>query len=355
MGLPNPELETGGPLEVLDAQTLFPSSSVRHRKSGSLVRLDSGRLLLMFGLSAGPERTNDGVVMLSRSDDSGLTWTDPMPIYAYPSWVCMSMGGLARISDDFIRMILGRIRIDHSLGGGEPFTAWHISASDSHDGGLTWSEPGPEIDLFPFWTEMYGASNPHPLSDGRYMWACMGTMGRDREWHAGVTFSGPPDWDFSPPVIVAQDPERNYSDVDVVQIPDGRYLAVVREHVLHDSVFAHSDDEGKTWSEIRYSGFKGANIKLLRLRSGAIVCAYRNEDPERRGISCSISEDGGETWREFGRLYVPQPGAAHIPSYLCGYPEFVYTSDNEIVCTLHTYPDERGVMDLHLLRLRDRT
>ena len=167
--------------------------------------------------------------------------------------------------------------------------------------GRSWTEPGPEIKLFPLWTEMYGASNPHPLSDGRYLFGAMGTMGRDKQWRAGVTFCDPQSgYQFSPPVIVANDPQRDYSDTDLVRLDDGRFLAVVREHILKKSVYSHSEDDGRTWSPIRYTGFLGANLKLLKLRSGAVICAYRNEDPGRRGVSVSVTENGGETWREVG-------------------------------------------------------
>ena len=107
----------------------------------------------------------------------------------------------------------------------------------------------------------------------------MGTKGRDVGWHSGVSFTGPDGDDFTPPTIIAEADGRDYSDIDVVRLDDGRFLAVVREHQTRQSVFAHSSDEGRTWTPIRPTPFKGSNIKLFRLRSGAILCAYRDEDP----------------------------------------------------------------------------
>lgn len=355
MGAPNPRLQANGPLEVTAAQTLFRSTAVRQQQAGSLVRLNSGRLLLVFRLGTGPVRRNDGAVMLTHSDDDGLHWEDSMPIYAYPGWDCLPMGGLVRFSDDMIRLVVGRIKIDQSLGGDEPCSHWYVTATDSRDGGQSWSEPCSEIRLFLYWTEMYGASNPHPLSDGRYLLATMGTLGRDQGWHAGITISDAQGRHFTPPVIIAQAPDRNFSDIDLVRLADGRFLAVIREHVTRRSVYSHSADEGQTWSEIRPTGFKGSNIKLLRLRSGAILCAYRDEAAERRGVSCSISEDGGERWRLVGQLYAADPTVAHKPGYVCGYPDMVYTGADEIACVLHTYPDATGQVNLHFLRLKDRT
>ena len=141
----------------------------------------------------------------------------------------------------------------------------------------------------------------------------------------------------------------------MVRLADGRFLAVIREFVTRQSVYAHSADEGRTWSGTRPTGFKGANIKLLRLRSGGILCAYRDEDPAQRGVSCSVSDDGGATWRFAGQLYEAGDDATNQPGSPCGYPDMVYVGEDKIVCVLHTYPDTAGRVDLHLLQLRDRT
>lgn len=348
-------LDADGPIEVTDARTLFPSPAIQHRSCASIVRLESGRLLLAFRLASGPERRNDGAVMVTRSDDGGITWEPPLPIFASPGSDCLPMGGLVRFHDGLIRLIVGQLRIDPRLGGDEPFSEWRIWGSDSFDGGTSWSALGPEIRLFPCWTELYGASNPHALADGRYLLACMGTVGRDEGWHAGVVITDAHGAVSGKPVIVAAAPGRNFSDIDVARLPDGGLLAVVREHVSRQSYCTRSADEGRTWGPIRPTGFSGANIKLLRLRSGDVLCTYRDEDPERRGVSCSVTRDRGDSWTGVGQLYSAPQDTRHQPGLLCGYPDMVYTAKDEIVCVLHTYPDGEGRIDLRLLRLRDRT
>ena len=113
------------------------------------------------------------------------------------------MGGFARIADDDIKLMLGRIQIDLSIGGTEPMTGWYVASTTTRDGGESWSDLSPEIRLFPEWTELYGASNPHRLSDGRLLWAVMGTRGRDIGWHAGVSVSDPAGDHIEPPTIIA--------------------------------------------------------------------------------------------------------------------------------------------------------
>lgn len=355
MEAPNPRLLAGSPIEVVAARSLFHTPTVQQRGVGSLARLDNGRIVLAFRLGGGPVRANDGVVMVTHSDDDGETWTEPAPCYARPGWDCLPMGGLARLSDDLIRLIVGRISIDLTLGGPEPAGDWHVYALESRDGGETWSAPGPEIRLFPCWTELYGASNPHRLGDGRLLWACIGTLDRDAGWRAGVTFTGPNGDDFTPPTIIASAPDRDFGDLDIVRLRDGRFLAVAREFRTLDSISAHSADDGATWSAIRPTGFKGANIKLHRLASGEILCAYRDEDPARPGVSCSVSEDGGESWRFIGQLYDGRADRVDSPGSPCGYPDFVTLGDGTLLCVLHAYPDAAGQVALHALRVRDRS
>lgn len=351
----NAQLLPGSPIELVEARPLFRTSAIRQRNVGSLARLESGRVLLAFRLGTGPVRANDGAVMLTWSDDNGQTWDDPRPIYAHPGSDGLLMGGLTRFSDDHIRLILGRITIDLSLGGPEPVSDWAIFATTSHDGGRSWSEPGPEIRLFPCWSELYGASNPHRLTDGRYLWACIGTLGRDTGWQAGVTVTDASGTNFSPPTIIAAAPDRNYADMDLVRLPDDRFLAVAREMNLLESVSSVSADDGETWSPLRPTGFKGANIKLHRLRSGSVLCAYRDEDPARPGVSCSVSNDGGSSWQWIGQLYAAEPGHRPAPGSPCGYPDFVSLGGDEMLGVLHTYPDAVGQVDLYQFRIIDRS
>jgi hypothetical protein len=358
MAAPTPRLLPDSPIEVISSEALFRGPSRHQRSCGSLIRLESGRVLMSFRYGSGPKRANDGSVMITHSDDNGVTWEEPLPVYAKPGSDAIPMGGLAYFSDDLIKLVLGHITYDASLGGEEPISDWLIAMTESRDGGKSWGPIQPEIRLFPHWTEMYGTSNPHLLSDGSYMFAVMGTLGRDTGWHSGVSFSSDFGETLSPPVIIAQEPERDYSDIDIVRLDDGRFLAVVREHLTRISVFSHSSDEGKTWTPIRPTGFKGANFKLLKLRSGAILATYRDGGGARHGVSCSITRDGGETWEFVGQLYVADPDTDDVTSAMgvpCGYPDMIYTGEREILGVLHTFADRDGHVDLHLFQLRDLT
>jgi len=352
---PNPQLRADCPLAVVEARVLFPTEIVCQRGFSSLARLGNGEILFAFRQGSGSKRSNNGVVMVSRSNDNGQTWHEPIPFFAQPGCDCLLMGGLASLPGDVTRIILGRVKLDFSLGGPEPLSDWYVCASDSRDGGQSWSEPGPEIRLFPCWTELYGTSNPHPLSDGRLLWACMGTLGRDSGWQAGVTFTSARGDDYSAPVIIAEAPDRNFADLDAVRRDDGNFLAVIREMNTKMSVSSLSDDEGATWNPVKMTGFRGANIKLIKLRSGAIACFYRDEDPLHAGVSCSVSHDGGENWEFCAQLYSAGPDLSDIPGSPCGYPDVIPLGENRLLCIFHTYPDARGSVDLHQVWLEDRS
>jgi hypothetical protein len=355
MNDPVPNLTPNSPLEVIEARTLFATGNRVRRHFGGLHTLSTGRMLLTFMFGTMP-RTNDGGTMIASSDDHGRTWSEPMPLYAVPGWDCFPNGGICRISDDVIRLFIGQYRFVPDLGGKQPFESdWHTRYIDSTDGGAHWTEPSDDVKIFPCWTEFYGASNPHPLSNGGLLWAVQGTQGRDSEFRVGITISDSQGANFTAPVIYASDPKLAYSDADIVRLVDGRFLTVIREHLVGGTYFCHSHDEGQTWTELQPTGFVGANFKLHRLRSGSVLCLYRDERADRYGVSVGVSHDGGETWEWTGSLYAAYNSTRHKPGYFGGCPDLVETADGDLAAILHSYEDDDGEMCLHLLRLRDLT
>jgi hypothetical protein len=260
-----------------------------------------------------------------------------------------------RFADNHIVLGMGRMQMDQSLPGEEPCTAWYMTTTVSKDRALSWSKPGPEIRLFPEWTELYGASNPHQITNGEFMLAVIGTQARDTGWQAGVTFTADGGETFSPPIIVAKVDGLGFGDMDLVRLPDERFLAVARVFGGHSSVLSYSGDEGQTWTPVQSTNFCGANIKLTLLNSGAILCSYRDEGEERAGVSCSLSEDAGKSWRFVGQLSTSPTTVSRIPGSQCGYPDIVQMGPDTMGCVLHPYPNNEGRIHLHWLELRDRT
>jgi hypothetical protein len=352
---PLPNLSADSPFEVLDAQTLFATGTAIRTHFPGIAALPSGRIVLSFMQGSMPRR-NDGATMVSISDDKGSTWSSPRALFARPSWDCFPNGGPGLMGDGRIRQFIGRYRFEPELGGKQPFAGeWATYYTDSADEGVSWSDLSEEVRIFPSWTEMYGASNPLPLSNGRLIWAVSGTLDRDRDWQSGITFSDSDGSSYAPPVLIGAKAGDAYSDGDIVQLSDGRFLAVLREHLRGGTLFSHSVDEGETWTPLRPTGFIGANFKLNRLESGDIVCVYREENPDRRGVSCTVSQDGGESWTWVGHLYQAPADAPHEPGYFCGAPDLEALGDGTYAAVLHTQPDADNEMCLHYLLLRDRS
>lgn len=354
MNDPRPLLLDSSPLEITHAKTLFAEGARVRRHFGGLQVHPSGRILLTFMHGTMPRR-NDGVLMLTVSDDRGASWSDPRPLLAVPGWDCFATGGACLLPDGRLRLYMGQYQFLPELGGTQPFGAeWFTTSIDSFDGGDTWSAPSADIKIFPGWNEFYGGSNPIPLPDGRLMWTVSGTQDRDEDWRVGVTFSDHSGQNYSEPVVVAAAPDKGFGDGDIIRLHDGRLFCVVREH-LHGGTFASfSEDDGQTWSALVPPGFEGAGFKLNRLESGLISCIYRDEDPARRGVSLSISADEGASWMWVGRLYAAPEDAPHVPGYFGGCPDMEPLGNGEYAATLHSYEDVDGEMCLQFLRLRER-
>jgi BNR repeat protein len=346
-------LAQAAPLRHLATRTLFAQDPPLRRSAPSLVRLEgTGELVLAFALASDVPLSNDSIVAVSRSGDDGLTWSVPQVVFGRPERAAIPMGGLARLSDRHLLLVVGAVRYDPALIGTEPMADWSTTVLASDDSGRSWRTmiDGPR--LFPGWTELYGASNPHPLADGRFLWAAIGTVGRDRGWRAGVSVSDHAATSFGPVVVIAAGADRDYSDTDIVRLADGRLLAVIREHRTLQSVQSWSTDDGKTWSAPTATPFLASNPKLHRLRSGAVLCAFRDEDPSRPGISLHVTSDGGMTWVGAGQAYVAPPDTPHGPGSLCGYPDVVDLPGRRLGMVFHGYPDQHGVQ-LVWLELED--
>ena len=82
------------------------------------------------------------------------------------------------------------------------------------------------------------------------------------------------------------------------------------------------------------------------------MCAYRDEDPAQRGVSVSLTGDGGESWTSLGQLYAAGPERSTNRAACAAIRTSSRSATDEIGAVLHPYPDADGIQ-LHWLRLRD--
>lgn len=140
------------------------------------------------------------------------------------------------------------------------------------------------------------------LEDGSLLTACFGS------WKGGNRASGAfayalrsedrgDTWKLIP---IGDDPKRDFDETDLMLLPDGRVLAVMRsyeqprrqEAYLHQSF---SDDGGLTWTKPEATPIWGYPPHLTMLKNGKIHCVYAH----RRypfGIRACLSHDNAESW-----------------------------------------------------------
>lgn len=83
------------------------------------------------------------------------------------------------------------------------------------------------------------------------------------------------------------------------------------------------------------------------------MCVYRDMDPSRPGIGCSVTYDDGQSWHYVAALY-ESPGAYSGWASACGYPAVVRLADEQILCVFHTdFVDQNS--EIRGLFLRDTT
>lgn len=326
--------------------------------------LPDGELLVGYRRGTDHLVTNDGVVTMARSRDGGCTWTTPTVVCSEPGWDCSGGNRLVLLPDGSVAMFVLQARwskgASQTATGIDPLSVpdrIHVLMAErearsflvrSHDGGRTWSKIGGEIRLFRDWTEIAARGQAHVLDDGGWLVPAYGGDGpRQRTYTiAAVSNDGGRTW--SARSIIAADRTRDFHEADLLRRRDGGYLAMIRSQGgRSDLYWSCSLDGGGTWSPPARTGLRGQAPALSRLRSGAILCAYRDREPDRPGVSYAVSDDEGASWHYRGRLYRGR-------HWNCGYPSLARLSDDAIVAVYYTSYGQAG-SEIHALLLHDNT
>ncbi len=145
-------------------------------------------------------------------------------------------------------------------------------------------------------------------------------------------------------VTQAYDQEHAFGETDVLALPDGRVLAMMRAEggktsaPLYDRGFlwqTESHDAGKSWSPPRMTNMWGYPPTLLLLKNGDVLCSYGYR---RRpyGVRACFSKDGGRTWDAANEAILRFDALASRGSSVranpgdLGYPRSVEMSDGSI-------------------------
>ena len=201
----------------------------------------------------------------------------------------------------------------------------------SHDGGRNWEERRieglPEFVHYAAWFRRGIA-----LPDGTVLGAIYGKIrGKHKvyTWQTGSTYAlrstdKGKTWQMSP---LAHDPtgKRGFNETDLLLLPSGRILALIRGSGEAHLYQSYSEDGGESWSQPVPTPIPGSPANLLRLKSGNILCVYRNSGyPE--GYGGVLSRDEGKSW-EVANAKVIRDDT--LPG-LVGYPSSVQLDDGTI-------------------------
>jgi hypothetical protein len=335
---------TKSPLEIVDEVVIAGSPQNRHRSRAGMQLLPNGDLFVAYRVGWDMFEVPHGGVVGTWSKDGGRTWEDPLPLAAEPGWDWFGAQRLCRLDDGSLLMMVGKAR-----WGTDLFLTY---STRSRDGGRTWEEIGPKIAVFASFSEPYGQGVTHGLPDNQIILGFHGSDQPGAPSIAGVAISSDAGRSWSAPVVIASQPEVNFREADLIRLDDGRILTVLRtDQPPYESFQSLSDDNGRAWTPITKTGFKGHCPRLFQLRHG-ILCVYRDMEPTRPGISYSVTYDNGHMWHDGGSLYA-SPGAYSGWASACGYPAVVRLPGGEILCVFHTdFVDENS--DIRGLLLRDR-
>ena len=85
----------------------------------------------------------------------------------------------------------------------------------------------------------------------------------------------------------------------VVQLDDGRLLAVAwvydtAKSETHPSVYAISDDDGESFSDSAETGFLAQTCKIVQLTDGRVLAVYRRHD--QPGMWATVASLDGDRW-----------------------------------------------------------
>ena len=190
-----------------------------------------------------PKGHGRGPIVMKRSTDGGLTWSDRLP--TPENWATSKeTPTIHRVVDK-----QGKKRLILFSG------LYPIRMAASVDDGRTWTPLKPIGDFGGIVT----MASVDRLQDGRYMalfhddGRFLRGTGQRTQFRVYKTISADGGLTWSQPTVIAEHPEAHLCEPGLIRSPDGRQIALLlRENSRKfNSFVVFSDDEGQTWSPPR--------------------------------------------------------------------------------------------------------
>jgi hypothetical protein len=308
----------------------------------TVVRLRSGRLLLVYSGGREAHICPFGRVEMMQSEDDGKTWTWPRVLLdsaiddrdagivetAKGTLLVTTFSSLAYAEPPSKAELLKNPRwqaVHNRLSAEQRKAELNQWLLRSCDAGVSWSAR--------IAVPVNSPHGPIQLSDGRLLYA------GKRLWRAeeprllqraavyesrdeGATWQHLAELPVRP-----RDNPREYHELHAVEAAEGQILLHIRNHNKAnngETLQCKSADGGKTWTVPEPIGVWGLPSHLLRRSDGTLLMTYGHRR-EPLGIQARISQDHGRSWSE--PLMISRDGTSRD----LGYPSSVELADGTLL------------------------
>ncbi len=207
----------------------------------------------------------------------------------------------------------------------------------SSDDGRTWS-PKTEIALPAPMPHLASYGRAIVLRDGTFLAPMWGRFDLKSEpkWVSALVLRSADNGRTWQMVRVALGATQDMCEHELAQAPNGDIVSVIRTTAQHDLWQAISHDQGRTWTDVRFSGLVGSTPALVPVKRG-ILCIYvrrsLNQTPTC-GVYAGLSCDNGRSWHSC--LLWDANGAT-----VDGYPTAIELPDRRVCASFGALRDGR--------------
>jgi len=300
-------------------------------------------------LAVYPKGHGKGAIVLKRSCDGGLTWSERLPV-PKSFETSKETPTIYRVVDP-----QGRKRLILFSG------LYPIRMSVSEDDGLTWSELTPIGDF----GGIVAMSSVIPLNTGKGHYAAffhdegpfLRNSGVPTSYQVFKTMSTDGGLSWSEPVLVTEHPEAKLCEPGALRSPDGKQIALLlRENGRKfNSFVVFSDDETESWTAPREvsSALTGDRHVACYAPDGRLVVTFRDmakDSPTRGDWVAWVGTYADIVNGTPGQYRVRLKDNLH--PYDCGYPGLVLLEDGTFVAV--TYGHWTAGEEPYILSVRFR-
>lgn len=280
--------------------------------------------------------TGDIAMLVKRSTDNGITWSEQAVVWDDPNHTCGNASPVVDTSTGTIWLLMTWNRGDdheRDIINGTSKDTRHVFVTSSTDDGVTWSEPKDiTTDVKqPNWT-WYATGPGHGIQirngeyAGRIVIPCDHIEAESKDYYSHIIYSDDHGASWK---LGGRSPQPLVNECEVVELTGGRLMLNMRSYTSHIKArqIMTSDDGGITWSD-QYTDEQliepicQASICRYSWQNNIILFANPASIDQRANMTLRASLDDGATWTSQTTLY-EGPSA---------YSDLAMCSDGRIAC-----------------------